>query len=51
VAEYLPAAALGGTVDSEGEGLSWARAVLVSSGWTALSAALAFVRTNRRDIT
>ena len=51
VAEYLPAAALGGTVDSEGEGLSWARAVLVSLGWTALAAALAFVRTNRRDIT
>ena len=51
VAEYLPAAALGGTVDSEGEGLSWARAVLVSLGWTAFAAALAFVRTNRRDIT
>ena len=50
VAEYLPAAALGGTVDSEGEGLSWARAVLVSLVWTALAAAIAFVRTNRRDI-
>jgi ABC-2 type transport system permease protein len=51
VAEYLPAAALGGTVDSEGEGLSWARAVLVSLGWTALAAAIALVRTSRRDIT
>lgn len=51
VAEYLPAAALGGTVDSEGEGLSWARSVLVSLCWTALAAALAFVRTNRRDVT
>jgi ABC-2 type transport system permease protein len=51
VAEYLPAAALGGTVDSEGEGLSWARSVLVSLGWTALAAALAFLRTNRRDVT
>ena len=51
VAEYLPAAALGGTVDSEGEGLSWARAVLVSLGWTALASAIAFARTSRRDIT
>jgi ABC-2 type transport system permease protein len=51
VSEYLPAAALGGTVDSEGEGLSWARAVLVSLGWAALAAAIAFMRTKRRDIT
>ncbi|MFO7572309.1 MAG: ABC transporter permease subunit [Gaiellaceae bacterium] len=50
VSEYLPAAALGGTVGSEGEGLSWARSVLVSLGWTALAAAIAFVRTNRRDV-
>ena len=51
VAEYLPAASLGGTVDSEGEGLSWLRSVAVASGWAAIAAALAFVRTNRRDIT
>lgn len=51
VAEYLPAASLGGTVDSEGEGLSWLAAVGVASGWAALAAVVAFVRTNRRDIT
>ncbi len=51
VAEYLPAASLGGTVDSEGEGLSWARSVLVALGWAALIAAIGFVRTNRRDVT
>ncbi len=51
VADYLPAAALGGTVDSEGEGLSWLAAVGVSLGWAALAAAVAFVRTSRRDVT
>jgi ABC-type transport system involved in multi-copper enzyme maturation permease subunit len=51
VSEYLPAAALGRTVDAEGEGLSWVVAVLVAAGWAALAAALAFVRTNRRDVT
>jgi hypothetical protein len=51
VAEYLPAAALGGTVDADGEGLPWIASVGVSAGWAALAAALAFVRTSRRDIT
>jgi ABC-2 type transport system permease protein len=51
VSEYLPAAALGGTVDSEGEGLSWIASVGVSAGWAALAAVLAYVRTNRRDVT
>jgi ABC-2 type transport system permease protein len=51
VAEYLPTAALGGTVDSEGEGLSWVASVGVASGWAALAAGVAFVRTGRRDIT
>lgn len=51
VASYLPAAALGGMVDSEGEGTSWLRSVAVASGWAAVAAALAFIRTNRRDIT
>ncbi len=50
VAEYLPAAALAGTVDSEGEGLPWLAAVGVSCGWAAVAAALALLRTNRRDI-
>ena len=51
VSEYLPAASLGGTVDSEGGGLSWIGSVAVVSGWAALIAVLAFVRTNRRDVT
>lgn len=51
VSEYLPAASLGGTVDSEGEGMSWLASVAVASGWAALAAVLAFVRTDRRDVT
>ena len=51
VAEYLPAAALGGAVDSTSEGLSWERSVGVALAWTALAALLALSRTGRRDIT
>jgi hypothetical protein len=51
VSEYLPAAALGGTVDSAGEGPSWIRSVGVAFAWAALAAAIALLRTNRRDIT
>jgi ABC-type transport system involved in multi-copper enzyme maturation permease subunit len=51
VAEYLPAASLGGTVDSEGEGLSWAASVGVASAWAGLAATIALLRTRRRDIT
>lgn len=51
VSPYLPAAALGGTVDTSDEGLSWARSVLVAFVWTALASALALARTARRDIT
>jgi hypothetical protein len=51
VAKYLPAASLGGTVDSSGDGLSWARSVGVTIAWAALATVLAVVRTNRRDIT
>jgi len=50
-ADYLPAAALGGMVDSGEDGLTWLRSVGVACGWVAIVAALAFVRTNRRDIT
>lgn len=50
-AEYLPAAALGGAVDTSDDGPPWARSVAVSLGWTALAAALAVLRTSRRDIT
>ena len=51
VAEYLPAASLGGLVDSTGEGLSWFRSVGVVLGWTAVATVLAVIRTKRRDIT
>jgi ABC-2 type transport system permease protein len=51
VAEYLPAASLGGVVDSTGEGLSWFRSVAAVLGWTAVATVLAMIRTRRRDIT
>jgi len=51
VADYLPAASLGGTVDSEGGGLSWAGSVAVVLGWIAVATVLAVIRTRRRDIT
>lgn len=51
VAEYLPTASLGGTVSSDEEGLSWLGSVAVSSGWAAVAAVVALVRTSRRDIT
>ena len=51
VSEYLPAAALGGTVDTSDEGLSWARSVAVALAWTGVAAVLAVLRTSRRDVT
>jgi hypothetical protein len=51
VADYLPAAALGGSVDTSDEGLPWARSVAVVLAWTAVASALALLRTTRRDIT
>ena len=51
LADYLPASALGGMVDSEGEGLSWLRSVGVVLAWAAVATAAAIFRTNRRDIT
>lgn len=51
VADYLPAAALGGAVDSEGGGPSWIRSVAVASCWAAAAALLAVARTSRKDIT
>ena len=51
VSEYLPAAALGGTVDTSDEGLSWARSVVVALAWTGVAAVLAVLRTSRRDVT
>ena len=51
VSEYFPAAALGGTVDTSDEGLSWARSVAVALAWTGVAAVLAVLRTSRRDVT
>lgn len=51
VAEYLPAAALGGLIDSSAEGLSFAGSAAVSLAWVAVAAAAAFFRLRRRDIT
>ncbi len=51
VAEYLPAAALGGIVDSEDGGLPFAGAVGMTLAWIVLATVLALLRTGRRDIT
>ncbi|HEU0248074.1 MAG TPA: hypothetical protein VFR38_13405 [Gaiellaceae bacterium] len=50
-AEYLPAASLGGIVDSGGGGLPFAGSVGMALAWTALATVLALLRTSRRDIT
>ena len=50
-AEYLPAASLGGIVDSGGGGLPFAGSVGMALAWAALATVLAFLRTSRRDIT
>lgn len=51
VAEYLPAASLGGIVDSGGGGLPFAGSVGMALAWAALATVLAVLRTSRRDIT
>ena len=50
-AEYLPAASLGGIVDSGGGGLPFAGSVAMALAWAALATVLALLRTSRRDIT
>jgi len=50
-AEYLPAASLGGIVDSGGGGLPFAGSVAMALAWTAVATVLALFRTSRRDIT
>ena len=50
-AEYLPAASLGGIVDSGGGGLPFAGSVGMALAWAALATLLALLRTSRRDIT
>jgi hypothetical protein len=52
VADYLPAAALGGLVDSEGgDGVPWFSSAFAFLGWIAVATVLAVLRTRRRDIT
>jgi ABC-2 type transport system permease protein len=51
VAKYLPAASLGGAVDSTAEGSSWARSVAVAAAWAGVATVLAVLRTSRRDVT
>jgi ABC-2 type transport system permease protein len=51
VSEYLPAASLGGIVDSGGGGLPLAGSVGMAAAWAAFATVLAVLRTRRRDIT
>jgi ABC-type transport system involved in multi-copper enzyme maturation permease subunit len=51
VAEYLPAASMGGVIDTGNEGLSFPVSVGMSAAWAALLLGLALLRTGRRDIT
>jgi ABC-type transport system involved in multi-copper enzyme maturation permease subunit len=51
VAEYLPTASMGGIIDTEDEGMSFAGSVGMSLAWAALLFVLALARTGRRDIT
>jgi ABC-2 type transport system permease protein len=51
VSEYLPAASLGGIVDSGGGGLRLAGSAGMAAAWATLATVLALVRTGRRDIT
>lgn len=50
-AEYLPAASLGGIVDSGGGGLPLAGSAGMAAAWAAFASLLAVLRTRRRDIT
>ncbi|MGH3065258.1 MAG: ABC transporter permease [Gaiellaceae bacterium] len=51
VPKYLPASAVGGILDSSGDGLSFGGSVAVGLAWATLATALAFLRLKRRDIT
>lgn len=51
VADYLPAASVGGIIDSNDEGLPFAGSVGMTLVWVAVLTLLALVRTSRRDIT
>jgi ABC-type transport system involved in multi-copper enzyme maturation permease subunit len=51
VAEYLPAASLGGIIDSSGDGLPFAGSAGVAFAWAVVAGGLAVLRTRRQDIT
>jgi ABC-2 type transport system permease protein len=51
VADYLPAASIGGILDTENDGLPFAGSVGMTVAWVALLFVVALVRTGRRDIT
>jgi ABC-2 type transport system permease protein len=51
VSNYLPTASIGGIIDSEDEGLTFAGSVGMTIAWVAVLTVLALVRTGRRDIT
>jgi len=52
VADYLPAASLGGLIDSEGgDDVRWIASAGAFLGWIAVATVLAVLRTRRRDIT
>jgi ABC-type transport system involved in multi-copper enzyme maturation permease subunit len=51
VANYLPAASIGGVIDTEDEGLPFAGSVGMTLAWAAFVSLLALVRTSRKDIT
>ena len=51
VAEYLPAASIGGIIDTEDQGLPFAGSVGMTIAWVGLLFILALFRTGRRDIT
>ncbi len=52
IAEYLPAASLGGLVDSEGgDDVPWLGSAGAVLGWITVATVLAVLRTRRRDIT
>lgn len=51
VADYLPAASIGGIIDTEDEGLPFAGSVGMTIAWIGFLFVLALLRTGRRDIT
>jgi hypothetical protein len=51
IAEYLPAVTVLSILDTEGENLSYAATAGMAVVWTAVAAAVAVLRTNRKDFT